>query len=100
MLTGMFYPTRGAGICASALLCCDSSSTPLLPDANPNCHEKSNPEVCAMSHTGFAAPEESSGWNSIQAEVVPVTAFEPPAPLTNAVPRPAPVWLPPPLKRR
>jgi hypothetical protein len=68
---------------------------PCCPTPTPNCHEKSNPEVCAMSHTGFAAPEESSGPNSIQAEVVPVAAFEPPAPLTNAVPRPAPVRLRP-----
>jgi len=48
-----------------------------------------------MSHTGFAAPEESSGPNNIQAEVVPVTAFEVPAPPTNAVTRPSPVLVRP-----
>jgi hypothetical protein len=65
------------------------------PAPTPNCHEKSNPEVCAMSHTGFAAPEESSGPNNVQAEVVPVAAFELLAPATNAVTLPSQVLVRP-----
>src|SRR6476646_10010934 len=63
---------------------------PCCQTPTPKCHEKTNPEVCTMSHTGFASPEESSGLSNIQAEGVPVTDFEQPAPL-SAVLRSSPV---------
>lgn len=47
-----------------------------------------------MSHTGFASPEESSGPNELQAEVVPATGFERPAPMTVGVVQPVRASLP------
>ena len=63
---------------------------PCCPTQAPACHPKAHPEACTMSNTGFGSPEETSGLSDMQAQTVPVIAFEVPAPLTSALASPAP----------
>ena len=58
---------------------------PCCPKPVPACHQNTHPEACTMGHTGFGSPEESSGPNDIQAEVIPATVFELSAPASVAV---------------